>query len=178
MLTVSSFPMPQNLVEAVNHEADERREWVATLPETVTALVRRWSLELGEPFQPGGQTAWVAPASTNTDTNLVLKVAWHHTEAEHEPDGLRVWDGQGAVRLHAVDQFDDTVALLLERCVPGRPLTSRPEAEQDTVIASLLRRLWLDPPPDHPFRPLQEMCQTWADSFRKRGAVSCGGSDR
>jgi streptomycin 6-kinase len=171
MLAMSSFPMPQNLAEAVNREADERREWAATLPETVPALVRRWSLELGDPFQPGGHTAWVAPARTKTGANLVLKVAWHHTEAEHEPDGLRVWDGQGTVRLHTVEQFDDTVALLLERCVPGHPLTRRPEAEQDTVIASLLPRLWRDLPSDHPFRSLEAICQAWADSFEAKTAT-------
>jgi streptomycin 6-kinase len=170
MMAMMSFPMPRHLVEAVEHDEDDRRGWVATLPETVKALERQWSLELGEPFQPGGQTAWVAPAHTKAGADLVLKVAWRHTEAAHEADGLRVWDGQGAVRLHAVDQFPDTVALLLERCVPGTTLACRPEAEQDTVIASLLRRLWCDPPAGHPFRPLHAMCETWADTFEAKTA--------
>ena len=94
--------MPSNLIEAVAQDQDERRRgWMATLPQTVKALGQRWALELGEPFQPGGQTAWVAPAHTQDHGDLVLKVAWRHTEAAHEADGLRVWDGHGAVRLHA-----------------------------------------------------------------------------
>jgi streptomycin 6-kinase len=171
MMAMTSFPMPRNLVEAVDHE-HQRRAWMAALPETVSAMKRQWSLKLDEPLQPGGQTAWVAWARTNADANLVLKVAWRHSEAEHEADGLRVWDGDGAVRLHAVQRLDDAVALLLERCVPGDTLACRPDAEQDTVIASLLRRLWRSPPPDHPFRSLDEMCQTWADSFEAKAAAS------
>ena len=31
---------------------------------------------------------------------LVLKVGLPHYEALHEPDGLRAWDGVGAVQLH------------------------------------------------------------------------------
>jgi streptomycin 6-kinase len=81
------------------------------------------------------------------------------------------WDGRGAVSVHATDELDGTTALLLERCTPGSTLASRPEAEQDSVIASLLLRLWREPAAAHPFRPLQEMCDQWADAFeRKAGA--------
>lgn len=100
--------------------------------------------------------------------NLVLKVAWRHTEAAHEADGLRRWNGAGAVRLHAAEQFNDTSALLLEQCVPGTSLAARSEPEQDVVIAGLLQRLWRDPVPVHPFRPLQVMCDQWADEFEQR----------
>jgi streptomycin 6-kinase len=126
---------------------------------------------VGEPFQPGGQTAWVAPARSDARSGLVLKVAWRHTEAAHEAEALRAWNGQGAVFLHAVEQFDDTIALLLEQCLPGSTLASRPESEQDTVIASLLPRLWHEPPPGHPFRPLQQMCEKWADEFELKAAA-------
>jgi streptomycin 6-kinase len=100
----------------------------------------------------------------------VLKVVCRHTEAAHEADGLREWDGDGAVRLYAVQEFDDTVALLLERCVPGTTLTSRPEPEQDMVIAGLLPRLWREPAPGQRFRPLQVMCDEWAAEFERKAA--------
>jgi streptomycin 6-kinase len=137
----------------------------------VTELEERWGLELGEPFQPGGRTAWVAPARSEDRGELVLKVAWRHMEGAHEADGLREWDGEGAVRLHATAEFDDTVALLLERCVPGTTLASRPESEQDTVIAGLLHKLWREPAPGHRFRPLQLMCEAWADEFEQKVAA-------
>ncbi len=50
-------------------------------------------------FSPGGVASWVAPARNPAGEHLVLKVGWCHDEALHEADGLRVWDGDGAVRL-------------------------------------------------------------------------------
>jgi streptomycin 6-kinase len=144
-----------------------RREWLSTLPETVDEIASGWELELGDPYLPSGQTAWVAPARNRAGDALALKVGWRHPEAEHEADALRLWDGDGAARCVATRTFDDTTALLLERCVPGAQLkTSLPEVEQDLVIARLLRRLWEhDPPGGHPFGSLQGMCDQWADSF-------------
>ena len=59
-----------------------------------------------------------------------------------------------------------TIALLLEACEPGIPLSQTlPEREQDVIVAGLLRRLWIQPPAGHPFRPLQAMCDRWASEF-------------
>jgi streptomycin 6-kinase len=148
---------------------------MATLPDTVRELAGRWSLTLGEPFQPGGQTAWVAPARRSGRRDLVLKVGWRHPEAAHEADGLREWDGHGAVALHASAELDHTVALLIERCLPGSPLASRPEVEQDAVVAGLLRRLWRAPAPGHPFPALGLMCDAWADEFEQKTAIPATG---
>jgi streptomycin 6-kinase len=166
------FPLPRNLVDAVRQEDDElRRAWMTTLPETAEHLAQQWSLSFGEPFQPGSQTAWVAPARSEAGSDLVLKLAWRHPEAEHEAGALRAWNGQGAVVVHATEQLDSTIALLLERCVPGLPLATLPEPEQDIVIASLLPRLWHEPAPGHPFRSLQQMCEAWADEFEWKAAA-------
>jgi len=88
--------IPRNLVEAA--ELDGRQAWLATLPATVKGAQQRWSLEHGEPFQPGGRTAWVAPARGDAGEDMVLKVAWRHAEAMHEADGLRAWNGGGAAQ--------------------------------------------------------------------------------
>jgi streptomycin 6-kinase len=157
------------LVDAATSE--QHRAWLANLAGTVKKLEQRWSLDIGAPFQPGGQTAWVAPASTKTGGDVVLKVGWRHDEATHEAAGLRVWDGQGSVRLLAAEESDDTIALLIERCVPGTALACRPEPEQDLVIAALLTRLWRELAPGHEFRPLQEMCDAWADAFEQKFAT-------
>jgi len=154
----------------VNATNERRRAWLATVSETVKQLEQRWSLEVGAPFLPGGQAAWVAPARTKAGEDVVVKVGWRHPEAEHEAAGLRVWDGQGSVRVYATEESDDTIALLIERCVPGTALASRLEPEQDLVIASLLSRLWRELAPGHEFRPLQEMCDAWADAFEQKSA--------
>jgi streptomycin 6-kinase len=150
--------------------------WLASLPAVVGEVRHRWRLDVGPPFQPGGRTAWVAPANDDRGRDLVLKIGWWHSEGRHEADGLRLWDGDGAVRLHAADVVGEvaglqTAVLLLERCRPGTTLADRPEPEQDEVLAGLLRRLWVVPPAGHGIRPLQDMCHEWADEFELKGAA-------
>ena len=135
----------------------EGRAWLQALPDVVAEVAEGWNLQVGEPFRPGGQTAWVAPARDRTGRDLVLKVGRAHEEAEHEAEGLRAWNGRGAVVLHAAARLPGTVALLLERCRPGTPLGECvPEPEQDVVLAGMLGRLH-EAPTGGPFRPLQQI---------------------
>jgi streptomycin 6-kinase len=184
---VSGFELPARLVEAAEGDGDTalvrrgmaavtRRTWMAGLPRIVDGLARRWSLEVGRPFQPGGGTSWVAPARRASGERVVLKVAWRHDESWHEADGLRAWDGGGAVRLLDAEVDQETTALLLEACWPGTALTVLPPREQDLIVADLLRRLWIDPPVGHPIRPLQAMCDGWADHYEEKYAAQDRGA--
>lgn len=161
--------LPAHLAESAKREG--RQAWLATvLPAAIGQARELWSLAVGEPFQPGGATAWVAPARDASGAAVVLKVAWPHPEAAYEADGLRTWAGNGAVRLHAAHNFGGAHALLIEQCLPGAPLSCRPEPEQDPVIAKLLRRLWIQPARDHPFPSLELMCRQWTDSYERSAA--------
>ena len=162
------FEVPGLLADAAENEG--RQAWLAGLPGIVRELEDLWAVQVDAPFQPGGRTAWVAPAGSD----FVVKLAWRHPEAAHEAAGLRVWDGNGTIRLHASMEFPDTVALLLERCMPGNALSALPETDQDEVIAGLLPRLWREPGNDHGFRSLGVMCAEWADEFE--GKVAAGGA--
>ena len=105
----------------------------------------RWSLRVGEPFQPGGQCSWTAPVTDPAGTCLVLKVGYRFPGGDERDQaaGLRVWAGNGAVRLQAAAESELAYALLIERCLPGTPLgQALPEPEQDLVVAGLLRQLW------------------------------------
>jgi streptomycin 6-kinase len=165
--TVDDFPVPRNLIQE-----ESLRGWIAALPGVVGELVDRWSIdEVGDAFQPGGKSAWVAPVRIGAGFDLVLKVGWRHTEAADEAAGLTEWDGEGTVRLRDSVELDETVALLIERCVPGTSLAIMAEPEQDVVIAGLLGRLWREPQLGHPFRPLQLMCDQWADGFEGKLAA-------
>jgi streptomycin 6-kinase len=167
-----ALTIPRYLAEAVERQTDhDRRRWLAALPAQVATLTELWSLEVDEPFEPGGMASWVAPARTADGVEVVLKVEWQHYEADHEAAALGLWDGDGAVRLLAAHELPETYAFVLERAVPGTFLRDAlPEPEQDVVIADVLRRLWVRPPPGHPFRPLQRMCDAWADEFEQRAA--------
>jgi streptomycin 6-kinase len=160
--------IPPELADAVGEDdLPERFEWLSALPDVIQQIASEWGLELGEPYLPGGQCAWVAPARDGRRDQLVLKVGWRHREAEHEAEALRFWDGDGAVRCFKTLSLADTTALLLERCVPGEQLgQALPEPEQDVVIAGLMRRLWAREPSDgQPFGSLARMCDQWADWF-------------
>jgi streptomycin 6-kinase len=165
------LPMPSGLTSDPECRGKDRADWEAwlgRLPGVVSDAAAHWHLRIGAPFQPGGHTAWVAPARTAAEHPVVVKVTWPHFEAENEADGLRLWGGQGAVKLLDTITHSGTRVLLLEACTPGTPLTAHPEAEQDVVIAGLLRRLWVSPPVGHPLRPLETMCRAWADEFEER----------
>jgi streptomycin 6-kinase len=156
------------------------RGWIAGLPSLVADLAGRWSLQAGEPFQPGGQCSWTAPVTDPAGVGLVLKVAFRFPGGEErdEAAGLRLWDGNGAVRLHAALETESAYALLIERCMPGTPLGQvLPEPEQDQVVTRLLRQLWAQPPAAYPFRPLAQMCAAWADEFDQQYAAA-GAADR
>jgi streptomycin 6-kinase len=171
---MAEFPVPRYLAETASRE-DGMREWIARLPGIIAELASRWALSVGEPYQPGGQCSWTAPATSQDGAELVLKVGFRFPGGEErdEAAGLRVWDGNGTVRLQADYESDSLHALLLERCVPGGPLgQALPEREQDLVVAGLLRRLWAQPHAGFAFRPLAQMCQAWADEFEAEYAAA------
>ncbi len=160
--------IPPELANAVEQDdCPERRDWLARLPQSIERVAAEWQLELGDPYLPGGQCAWVAPARSPDRDGLALKVGWRHREAEHEGEALRFWNGEGAVRCFQERSLPDTTVLLLERCTPGEQLRQAlPERKQDLIITASMRRLWdRQPEPGHPFGTLVQMCDRWANSF-------------
>lgn len=172
--------MPRYLQDSTQLGGPARAAWLAALPDRVEALSSRWGLVLGEPFEPGGNCSWVAPGTDRHGRDVVLKVAWSHTEAQHEAEGLALLGGQGAVEVHAFEHVGagDTTAMLLERCRPGAELRGRPEPEQHIVVTDLLRAVRaVDLPPDHPFRPLSVMADDWVTDAEARLAAEPGRLD-
>ena len=122
--------------------------WIDELPSIVRACAERWSLTLGEPWT-NSVASLTMPAERDGEP-VVLKIGIPDREGEFEAEALRRLDGDGAVRL--LDDEPETRAMLLERCVPGTPLTEQdPDAALDVLIG-LLPRLWI--PAGEPFRPL------------------------
>jgi len=143
-------------------DSPEGAEWLERLPSVLDACARRWSLELGEPFDQAFESLAV-PARRADGTRVVLKVAFRGHENEHEAAALAHWDGNGAVAL--LDYDPDSNALLLEQAEPGTPLAEEhPEAALD-VYADLLPRLWQ--PAGRPFRTLTEEAAWWAGDLER-----------
>ncbi len=139
-------------------------EWLARLPGLIDEYRRRWSLDLGTPFEEG-ICSWAAPVTMADGTEAVLKIGMPHLEALDEIAAMRFWAGDPTARLIDADAAD--TAMLLERCMPGSSLRALPGPEQDVVIVGLLHRLWRKPTEPHPFRGLSVMARHWIESSLK-----------
>jgi len=163
---MTTLRLPTRLAKDLAADTDPARQrWLDGLPGVIGQVAGQWKFDLGEPFEPGGACAWVAPALAARAEQLVLKVGWLHPEATHEAAGLRFWDGNGAVRLHASELLGDHMVMLLERCEPGTMLAELPEPDQDEILCKLLPRLWRAPPAGHDFPSLQGMCERWVREY-------------
>ena len=141
--------------------SEHGRAWLDALPGAVEESAAHWRLRLDQPF-PYAFTSLAIPGRSEDGTDVVLKVQYLDRETEHEASALRLWNGDGAVRL--LDRFPACDALLLERCIPGTPVP--PERAIDVLIG-LLPRLW-KPATAPPFRTLADEASHWAATLRER----------
>jgi streptomycin 6-kinase len=127
------------------------------------AAVERWSLTLGEPYTPGVD-GYTTRATLADGTPAVLKILKPHRENEHEADALELWEGDGAV--HLLERDESGFVILIERCEPGKHLSSLGADEALDVVIGLLPRLWK--PAGEPFHSLTEEAAWWADYLPKQ----------
>lgn len=132
-------------------------EWLERLPRLVADCAEQWDLTVGPPFA-GSNASLVLPAG-----DAVLKINFPDEESEHEPDALRLWEGEGAVRLLAEDRVRR--ALLVERCEPGTTLLELGDDDAGDVVAGILPRLWKAPPSE--LRVLADVAARWVEELPK-----------
>lgn len=160
---MASFPVPQRLRAAGQPPGRQAfRAWLDELPRVIARASSEWDLEVGAPYEPGGQCAWVAPARDRDGIPYALKVGWRHAEAHGEAAALRLSGGNGTVNVIRCEESPTSTLLLLERCDPGNSLSATmPEPARDVVIADLLRRFWQIPTTDGQFPSLDALCGRW-----------------
>jgi len=162
---VAQVVIPANLAATVvAWEGDSGRAWLARVPSIVNELADAWDLDVGPPYEPGGNISWVAPVRRRGDgTDAVLKVQHPHPESAPEPIALAAWDGAGAVHLLAHDA--GRCALLLERCEPGSALADEPDPLAAARIGGAVgARLHAMAPPSG-LPSLAEVLTPWADQL-------------
>lgn len=139
---------------------DAALAWAASAPATVEGLLAGWSLTLdGTPTH--GAVGWILPVRDRAGIPAVLKVQPQDDETRGEATALRLWGGEGAVRLLDVDPASGS--LLLERLAAGTSLAERPVRDALTVIGGLLARL--HPAPTEPgTSPRAGSLRTMADA--------------
>jgi len=142
----------------------ERKAWLQNLPQLLERLLVQWSLRLESPFDHEGTCSWISPVIRSDVMQAMLKLPMPHMEGEDEIRGLKYWGGGPMVRL--LDADHDSGAMLLERCEPGTTLRSRPEPEQDEIIAGILKRIWeatSETTALPEFRTLSQMIDLWSE---------------
>jgi len=138
-------------------------QWLSSLPDRVNGCVEKWDLRLGSPFTTA-YTSLTIPARLPHGADVVLKVPFPDRESEHETLALSWWGGDGAVKLL---QNDPALgAFLIERCIPGTPVSSLEQDAALDVLVNLLPRLW-KPVADDGFRPLADEASWWASHLRE-----------
>ncbi|WP_329020658.1 aminoglycoside phosphotransferase family protein [Streptomyces sp. NBC_00690] len=122
------------------------RAFIEVLPQRAVEFLERWQLRVTGPAMHG-MAALVLPVERPDGTSAALKLQALDEESEGEPVALRIWDGDGAVRL--LDHDADTNTLLLERLDSGRPLSAlADQREAVRILAELLARLTAGPAPE------------------------------
>lgn len=133
--------------------------WLENLADLVATVCKQWDLRPVGPVL-NGNVSYVVPVQRH-QKKFALKVQWPHHECVHEADALRLWDGDGAIRL--VDHDPDHHALLLEWCEPGTSISRVQPSDPIGIVAGLLRRL--SKPADEPFRSLAEEATIWVEAL-------------
>lgn len=140
--------IPQSLNEKVAAvHGEQGREWLEKLPGLISYCTERWSLKLGQPFANLSYNL-VLPAVGSDGVELVLKLGVPCPELLNEAAALDLFQGIGAVRL--LDHDAPRGILLMERVVPGTPIyETQSDLEATRTAASLMRKLWRPPSPNH-----------------------------
>lgn len=146
--------LPESFRANIEREFGQRgAAWLGVLPRLIEGCAARWSLTVGAPFD-GLTYGYVAPAMRDDGTPCVLKLSIPEPTLEFVAgiDALRLWRGEGCVRL--LDADEASGAVLLERLSPGTMLSELVATDDDAatrIAADVMRALWR-PPPEEPHR--------------------------
>ena len=154
------FPAPEPFArKQVRVHGAAGHAWLARLPATLAACARRWDLTLGPPL-PDLTWHYVAAAVRADGTPVVVKACSPTGELARQVAALRLCAGRGVARLLA--EAPEHEVMLLERLLPGTPLTGVADDEAATPIAiGVMRDYWRPVPLEHPFPSVAD----WADDF-------------
>lgn len=129
-------------------------EWLKRLPGLIAECEKRWSLTIGSPFA-NLYYNYVAPAVNEDGRRLVLKAGVPTRNFRNEMEALRLYNGNGAVRMFEADP--ELGVMLLERLEPGKALAELTDDVQSaSIAASVMRQIWQAAPVDHSFPSVSE----------------------
>jgi streptomycin 6-kinase len=143
---------PQFVSNINNYFSEEGRNWLSRLPSLIDYAIQRWDLSDVQQIEDLSVN-YVAFARRGGE-EVVLKIGVINHEFISEMTALRIFDGDGAVRL--LDADADNYMFLMERVRPGTMLVALEDDERRTHIAcDVMTHLWR-PAPEGPLINLSE----------------------
>ncbi len=147
---------------------DEGRAWLDDLPAILRTYADRWGLTIEKPYPLSYN--YVAPATREDGTRVVLKAGVPREQIACEIAALQHWAGDGAVRVLESDPPGGV--FLLEHVAPGSPIIEIDDAEATQIAARLMRRIWRPAPVNHAFPTLADWGTAFADLRARHGGTS------
>jgi len=143
--------LPPAFIDRIRGAYPNGAKWLDELPVLVERAARNWQLTDISPvpnlsynfvaFAQRGLSAERGRSGMRGESPVVLKIGPPNNELASELAALRLFDGEGAVRLLEAD--DENFTFLLERLRPGRMLAELDNDDEATRIAAeVMRRLW------------------------------------
>ena len=159
-------PLPSDFVRRiVRLHGEAGRAWLGRLPEILAQVQHRWRLRTLSTLEPL-HYSFVAFATLEDGTDAIVKAALPGTSQSNEAEALRLFSGNGAVRL--LDADLSLGALLFERLVPGTTLAEVDDDNEATrAAAGMIRRLHLPAPAARSFHTVAERASD-LDGLRRR----------
>ncbi|HEU5277530.1 MAG TPA: aminoglycoside phosphotransferase family protein [Gaiellaceae bacterium] len=127
--------------------------WFDALPDVLTDLGERWSLEWGMLIQRGSMSV-VIRCRTAEGRQAVLKTSPERTRIAYEAAALASWSTPHVPAVLAVDE--SAGALLIEAIEPGTSLAEAAAYPAVERVAALLTSLHEDGVPDPRYRPVAD----------------------
>jgi len=145
---------------------DDGERWLEDLPRLLEKYAQAWSLSVGSPFDLSYN--YVAPATRADGTMTVLKLGCPDPGSSTEAEALTLFAGNGVCTLLEYAASDRV--MLLERVVPGTPLTStslRDDSQATAVFIIVAKQLWQPVPESHHFPSVADRASYLA-GYRER----------
>jgi len=169
---VDNYTVPEEFkLRIISTWGEAGVEWLDRLPTIITTCARRWRLSVQSPLSDLSYNL-VAYVMTDNGTQAILKIGVPNPELATEIEAVRMYQGRYAVKLLEADL--NLGALVIQRLVPGIPLSALKDDEQATIIAAqLMRDLPIPEPAGHQFPTIERWALAF-DRYRKRFDESNG----
>ncbi|WP_416150438.1 aminoglycoside phosphotransferase family protein [Salipaludibacillus sp. HK11] len=124
---------------------DDGEKWLQELPSLIAYCERNWKLKLKDPYHLS--INYVAPATMEDNTEVVVKICLPGKEFTDELETLKLYNGRGTVKL--IDSDTEKGILILEKITPGYTLAEENNDEKACRVAAKLLKKLVIPAPNH-----------------------------